>query len=69
MYTERNNSENLQYDRFFFNLRADFTCTIRDFTCMLLSATVQDIESTVQNFEARGNHVATFNGIFLLKIF
>ena len=52
-YTERNNPENLQYERFF-NLGKDFMCTLHDFTCMLLSITVQDVETKANpvNLEA-----------------
>ena len=42
-YTERNNPENLQYERFF-NLHEDFICTLHDCTCRLLSIAVQDVE-------------------------
>ena len=56
LHTERNNPENIQYERFF-NLREDFTYTLHDFTCMLLSVTVQDVESTVQDVKTKGNPV------------
>ena len=55
---KRNNPVNLQYERFFFNLRKNFTCTLQYFMCLLLSVTVQDVELTVQDVETKGNPVS-----------
>ena len=51
-YTERNNSENLQYERYF-NLRENFMRVLHDFTCILLSLAVHDVESIAQDVEKK----------------
>ena len=55
-YTERNNSDNLQYECFF-NLHEDFMRALHDFTWLLLSGRIQDVESTVQGVETKGNPI------------
>ena len=44
IYTQRDNSVNLQCERLL-NLHEDFTRILHDFTCTLLSKTVQDVET------------------------
>ena len=55
-YTQRNNSENLEYDRLL-SSHEDLTPVLYDFTCILLSKTAQDVESTLQDVETKCNSV------------